>query len=209
MGFFSLYIIIVVIWFPSFSFFTDINFCMQYQETNYISNLLRIVLAHKGFLLPVLPCLHITPHCTSVLLQKVCIFMRTGQVCELLSMNICTQKLIFPSVNVGVPLCSYQEIKKLSLTSLGARIAQSVQWWALAGWLGFDSHQGQEIFLYSTVSILALEPIQPPIQWEPRAHTSGVKQPGREGDHSPPSNAKVKNVGAIPPFPYMSLWHSA
>jgi hypothetical protein len=29
----------------------------------------------------------------------------------------------------------------------------------------------------------------------------GVKQPGHEADHSPPSSAKVKNGGAIPPFP--------
>ena len=29
---------------------------------------------------------------------------------------------------------------------------------------------------------------QPLIQWEP-----GVKQPGREADHSPPSGAEVKN----------------
>jgi hypothetical protein len=31
----------------------------------------------------------------------------------------------------------------------------------------------------------------------------GVKRPGREADHSPQSSAKVKNGGAIPPFPHM------
>jgi len=30
---------------------------------------------------------------------------------------------------------------------------------------------------------------QPPIQW-----VRGVKRPGREADHSPPSTAKLKNV---------------
>jgi hypothetical protein len=34
----------------------------------------------------------------------------------------------------------------------------------------------------------------------------GAKSPGREADHSPPSNAKVKNGGAIPPLPYTSSW---
>jgi hypothetical protein len=29
----------------------------------------------------------------------------------------------------------------------------------------------------------------------------GVKRPGREVDHSPPSSAKVKNGGDIPPLP--------
>jgi hypothetical protein len=50
---------------------------------------------------------------------------------------------------------------------------------------------------------------QPPIQCIPAAFSLGVKWPGHEADHSPPSNAKVKNDGAIPPFPHMSSWHSA
>jgi hypothetical protein len=32
----------------------------------------------------------------------------------------------------------------------------------------------------------------------------GVKRPGHETDHSPPSSAEVKNGGAIPPLPCMS-----
>jgi hypothetical protein len=34
--------------------------------------------------------------------------------------------------------------------------------------------------------------IQPPIQWVPGALSLGVKLPGREADHSPPSSAEVK-----------------
>jgi hypothetical protein len=41
---------------------------------------------------------------------------------------------------------------------------------------------------------------QPPLQWVPEFLFSGIKRPGREVDHSPPSNAEVKNGGAIPPF---------
>jgi hypothetical protein len=33
---------------------------------------------------------------------------------------------------------------------------------------------------------------KPPIQWVPRALSLGVKRPGREADHSPPSSAEVK-----------------
>jgi hypothetical protein len=33
---------------------------------------------------------------------------------------------------------------------------------------------------------------QPPIQWVPGALTLGVKRPGREADHSPPSSVEVK-----------------
>jgi hypothetical protein len=36
-----------------------------------------------------------------------------------------------------------------------------------------------------------------------------VKWLGHEADHSPPTSAKVKNGGAILPFPHMSSWHSA
>jgi hypothetical protein len=35
----------------------------------------------------------------------------------------------------------------------------------------------------------------------PGAISTGVKQPGLEADHSPPSSAEVKNGGAIPPLP--------
>jgi hypothetical protein len=37
-----------------------------------------------------------------------------------------------------------------------------------------------------------LGPTQPPIQWERGALSLGVKRPGREADHSPPSSAEVK-----------------
>jgi hypothetical protein len=38
----------------------------------------------------------------------------------------------------------------------------------------------------------ALGPIHTPIQWVPGALSLGVKRPGREADHSPPSSAQVK-----------------
>jgi hypothetical protein len=67
----------------------------------------------------------------------------------------------------------------------------------LAGRLGFDSRQVQEIFLYVTSSIPALKPIQSPIHLVPDA-----KRPGRECDQSPPTSAEVENDGAIPPLPH-------
>jgi hypothetical protein len=54
-------------------------------------------------------------------------------------------------------------------------------------------------FLYSTVSRLPLEPVQPSIQWLLQALFPGVKQP----------SAKVKIGGAIPPLPHMSSCHGA
>jgi hypothetical protein len=53
------------------------------------------------------------------------------------------------------------------------------------------------ISVFSIKSRLALPPPQPPIQW-----VLGVKRQGREADHSPPSDADFKNVGAIPPLTY-------
>jgi hypothetical protein len=82
-----------------------------------------------------------------------------------------------------------------------------------AGWmteeLGFDFLQGQEVFLFSTASIPALGPTQPPIQWVLRAVSLGVKRPGREANHSLPSSAEVKNGGAILPLLHMFSWRDA
>jgi hypothetical protein len=67
--------------------------------------------------------------------------------------------------------------------------------------LGFGATGRGKIFLYSTQSIPALGPNQPPIQWVSGALSPGVKRMGREGDRSPPSSAEVKNGGAIPLLP--------
>jgi len=58
-----------------------------------------------------------------------------------------------------------------------------------------------KIFLYSV-----LGPTQPPIQWVSRALSLGVKWPGREADHSPPSSAKVNawNYTSTPQYTSMA-----
>jgi hypothetical protein len=72
---------------------------------------------------------------------------------------------------------------------------------------GFDFQTGK-VFLFSSV------------QTGSRAHSAShamdkgafspaVKHPGCEADYSPPSNAKVKNGGAIPPVPRISSWRGA
>jgi len=43
----------------------------------------------------------------------------------------------------------------------------------------------------SHASRLALGPTQPPISWVAGAYSLGVKWPGHEAYHSPPSSAKV------------------
>jgi hypothetical protein len=45
------------------------------------------------------------------------------------------------------------------------------------------------------------------MQWLLGALSPGVKLPGREADHSPPSIAEVKNDGAISPLNYLSIYH--
>jgi hypothetical protein len=61
------------------------------------------------------------------------------------------------------------------------------QWYSAglrAGWSGVWAPAGAGIFLFTTASRPALGPIQPPIKWVARALSLGVKQPGREADHS-------------------------
>jgi hypothetical protein len=62
----------------------------------------------------------------------------------------------------------------------------------------FDSLQRWDIFISSTAFILALEPIQPLVQWAPGAFSWEAKRPGSVADRSPASSAEVKNCGAVP-----------
>jgi hypothetical protein len=48
----------------------------------------------------------------------------------------------------------------------------------------------------------------PPIHWVSGAISSEVKRSGREADHSPSSNAEVKNGRVILPLPHKSSWRS-
>jgi len=63
------------------------------------------------------------------------------------------------------------------------------------GWMskGFNSWQGQEIFLFLNTSRLGLGPTRPPIHWIPGLLVRGVKPLGHQAYNSPPSTAKVKN----------------
>jgi hypothetical protein len=60
------------------------------------------------------------------------------------------------------------------------------------GVLRFDSRRGLEIILFTAAFRTVLGPTQPPTQWVSGAISLGVKRPGREADHSPPSSAEIK-----------------
>jgi hypothetical protein len=68
---------------------------------------------------------------------------------------------------------------------------------------------GLEIFVFITASSrTALGPTQPSIQWVAGALSLGVKRPGREADHSPPSSADVKECVELYLHPNTS-WRGA
>jgi hypothetical protein len=68
--------------------------------------------------------------------------------------------------------------------------------WLRAGRLrGRNSSPGTvKNFLFSTSFRPALGFTHPPIQWVPGVLSPGVKRPGREADHSPPTSAEVKKM---------------
>jgi hypothetical protein len=99
------------------------------------------------------------------------------------------------------------------MLSTGAMTAQSVWCWAM-GWmigvLGFDSWRGLGIFLFTTVSWMALGPTQLPLQWVPGALSLGVKCLGHEAVRSPPSSVEVKEwVELYLHSPNTHSWHGA
>jgi hypothetical protein len=59
--------------------------------------------------------------------------------------------------------------------------------------------------LFTTVSRMALEPTQLPIQWVPGALSLGVKQLGHEADHSPTYSAEIKNAWSYTSTPPICL----
>jgi hypothetical protein len=68
-------------------------------------------------------------------------------------------------------------------------------------------HNGS--LLSTTASRTALGPTDPPIQCVPGSLSLGVKRPGREADHSPPSSAESRMRGAIPHSPNKPSWRGA
>jgi hypothetical protein len=99
----------------------------------------------------------------------------------------------------------------------------SVYWQAVKSWdsvvsiatgcrledqgVGVPSPGGGKNFHFSISSRPALEPTQLPSEWVPDALSRGVKQPGRETDHSPPTSAEVKKMWIYtpnPPYAFMA-----
>jgi hypothetical protein len=65
----------------------------------------------------------------------------------------------------------------------------------------------KEFFSSPAVSRTALGPTKPPIQWVPGTLSLGLRLPGREANHSPPSNVEVKNAWSytsIPQYAFMA-----
>jgi hypothetical protein len=61
--------------------------------------------------------------------------------------------------------------------------------------------------LFSTASRPALGLTQPPIEWVPGTLSQGLKRPGLEADHSPPTSAEVKKTWiytSIPTYAFMA-----
>jgi hypothetical protein len=70
---------------------------------------------------------------------------------------------------------------------------------------GFESQHEVEIYLFTTETGPNLQPTQPPIQWVPGTLSLGIKWPGREADHSPPTSVEVKNTWSYTSTPPIRL----
>jgi hypothetical protein len=73
----------------------------------------------------------------------------------------------------------------------------------------FESRLGLGIVLLTTAFRPTLDPTSPPVQWVSEALSLEIKRPGREADHSSPSNAEVKNSWSYistPQYAFMAWW---
>jgi hypothetical protein len=71
----------------------------------------------------------------------------------------------------------------------------------------FESRQELEIFLFSTVSRLVLEPTHSPIQWVTGVLSLGVKRPSREVAIHLHLVPRSEMHGAVPPLQYaFMIW---
>jgi hypothetical protein len=84
------------------------------------------------------------------------------------------------------------------LLLVGIGIAQSVT--GRAAGVRFPTGERFSL-LHSVQTGSGAQPASNPIQWVPGILFRGVKQPGRETNHSLSSSAKVKDCGAISPLP--------
>jgi hypothetical protein len=103
-----------------------------------------------------------------------------------------------PQIQVLSGHTSYLRFTQMSLDSSVGR----AMGYKMDSWSSIPSRVNR---FFSTMSRLALGSNQPPIQWVTGAPSLDEQGPGREADHLPPSSAKVKNGGATPPLPCMSL----
>jgi hypothetical protein len=63
--------------------------------------------------------------------------------------------------------------------------------------------------IHGRSKVVLLHSIQIGSGAHPAFYPMGVKRPGCEADHSPPSSTEVKNCGPIAPLPLTSSWRGA
>jgi hypothetical protein len=83
-------------------------------------------------------------------------------------------------------------INVILITIIIIIIAQWCSAWLRARWSEVRVPVGARNFRLTTTPRPALGPTQLSVQWLPVALSLGVKRPGRETDHSPPSSTEVK-----------------
>lgn len=72
----------------------------------------------------------------------------------------------------------------------------------------FNSQQGQESLLFSSMSRMALVLTQPPIHFVPGVLFTYVKQPANDWEHLPLFSVKLRMHGGIPPSIHLHGMHS-
>jgi hypothetical protein len=132
----------------------------------------------------------------------------TGKLSESRTRRFVTNNEVIHWPVESTPMSSSNKIYFNITISLGAWAAQWYSAGLRAGWWGVRVRQWLLIFLFTAASRPALGLTQPPIQWVQGALSLGVKQPGREAEHSPSSISDVKECVELYRQLYLLLYIS-
>jgi hypothetical protein len=124
---------------------------------------------------------------------------RTRLICRVLVRTVSNlpDTISYMKINYGTIICTKRVIEYARHNSDSLRTINTYNRSCLSTFYKL-------LWIHPFQPALVIHP--PPIQWVPRALSSGVMRQGREADHSPPTSTEINK--SIHPLPHTFSWRS-